>query len=286
MRAPRRPSPRANSASSSLTKIRNAWNVRVAGWIAPGRECTTRATISASAAVVSMACSSRALTIARATARAWFSSPSVPMMAARSRALALATMSAALGPCRPMRMSSGPSSRNEKPRAASSSLHRRHAEIEHDAVRRRGAGNGVQIREAVFDEFQPAVRGLDQRRALRDGGLIAVDADHARSGRVQDQARVAAGAERRVDIKSAVMDAEPVDGAAAEHGNMTGKATSDRLAASDSPLSLPVIIPVLQAALPPPSGCLSPVPNAPTRAVATPSLGRKLLSMKNSSLRR
>ena len=43
------------------------------------------------------------------------------MMAASSRSPAQATTSAAVGPCRPMRISSGPSSRNEKPRAASSS---------------------------------------------------------------------------------------------------------------------------------------------------------------------
>ena len=42
-------------------------------------------------------------------------------MSARSRSDACATTSAALGPSPPMRMSSGPSSRNEKPRSASSS---------------------------------------------------------------------------------------------------------------------------------------------------------------------
>ena len=65
--------------------------------------------------------SSRARTMARATARACRSSPSVAMIAARSRSEARATTSAALGPAPPMRMSSGPSRRNEKPRAASSS---------------------------------------------------------------------------------------------------------------------------------------------------------------------
>ena len=39
----------ASSPSSSLTKMRSAWNVRVAGWMSPGRARTTDATISASA---------------------------------------------------------------------------------------------------------------------------------------------------------------------------------------------------------------------------------------------
>src|SRR5450755_3726368 len=58
-----------SSPNSSLTKMRSAWNVRVAGWISPGRERTTEATISASAAVVRIGARARALTMARATAR-------------------------------------------------------------------------------------------------------------------------------------------------------------------------------------------------------------------------
>src|SRR5262245_22316644 len=111
----------ASSCSSSFTKTRSAWKVRVAGWMAPGRAWTTRPTISASARVVRMGASVRARTIARATARAWRSSPSIVMIAARSRSEARATTSAAVAAEPPMRMSSGPSRRKEKPRSPSSS---------------------------------------------------------------------------------------------------------------------------------------------------------------------
>ena len=65
----------ASSPSSSLTKMRKAWNVRVAGWMSPGGERTTEATISASAAVVAIGAFARAFTMARATPREWRSSP-------------------------------------------------------------------------------------------------------------------------------------------------------------------------------------------------------------------
>src|SRR5205807_2109571 len=76
-------SPALSSASSSLTNMRSAWNVRVAGWMSRGPR-TTRATMSANAPVVRIGPAARAATIARATARAWRSSPKVAMMAARS----------------------------------------------------------------------------------------------------------------------------------------------------------------------------------------------------------
>ena len=60
----------------------------------------------------------RASAIARAIGRANFSSPRTVMMRARSAGAAAAITSAALGPSPPMRMSSGPSRRNEKPRSA------------------------------------------------------------------------------------------------------------------------------------------------------------------------
>ena len=79
------------------------------------------------------------------------------MIYARSRSLPRAITSAALGPSRPMRMSSGPSKRNEKPRSACIELHRRHAEIEHDAVDRR-ADERSQIGKAILEQFEPALR--------------------------------------------------------------------------------------------------------------------------------
>src|SRR5216684_1342757 len=90
------PSASARLRSSSLTKMRKAWNVRVAGWMSPGRPRTTRPTIVASSEVVRIACRCRAAAIARATARAWRSSPSVAMIAASSGSEARARISAAL----------------------------------------------------------------------------------------------------------------------------------------------------------------------------------------------
>src|SRR5262245_34482573 len=56
-------------------------------------------------------------------------------------------------------------------------LHRGDAEIEYDAIHRSRRGDRIEVREAVFDQIEPALRLLHQRRALRDCGLVAVDAD-------------------------------------------------------------------------------------------------------------
>ena len=222
--------PAASSASSSLTKMRSAWNVRVAGWIAPGRACTTRATISASARVVWIGASRRAATMARATARAWRSSPSVAMMVARSRSEAAATTSAALGPSRPMRMSSGPSCRKENPRSASSSCIEetpRSKTTPSTASWPRSARHRLQIGELVLHQNEPAAGRLHQVGAARDRALVAVDADDVASGRGEDCAAVAAGAEGGVDVDAALTDLEEFDRGAAEHGNVTSQSASD-----------------------------------------------------------
>ena len=110
-------------------------------------------------------------------------------------------------------------------------LHRRDADVEHDAVDRgRASDDCFQIGEAVLDQIEPALGLLDQVSALGDGALIAVDADDAGGGRRQDRLRVTAGTEGRIDIKSAVANAKPFDDAAAEHGNMTSRSASDSVA--------------------------------------------------------
>src|SRR6202030_1599157 len=78
--------------------------------------------------------------------------------------------------------------------------------------------------------IEPALRRLDQTKARSDGTLVAIDADDAGTGRRQDRLRVTAGTEGRVDVKSAIANAEPFDGAAAEHGNMTSRSASDSVA--------------------------------------------------------
>ena len=99
-----------------------------------------------------------------------------------------------------MRMSSGPSSRNRKSARSFVKLHRRHAEVEHDAIGRGTACDRGQIGEAILDELKPAARFLNESGAACDGVVVAIDADHACARRLQNGARIAAAAESRVDI--------------------------------------------------------------------------------------
>src|SRR5579883_1696426 len=69
-------SPRANSPSSSLTAMRKAWKLRVAGWMgSPGRAGATRSINEASWRVETRGAAWRSVTIARAMRRAARSSP-------------------------------------------------------------------------------------------------------------------------------------------------------------------------------------------------------------------
>jgi hypothetical protein len=95
--------------------------VRVAGSMPSLARGTAPRTISASAPVRVIGAAARARTIALETRRAWRSSPSSAIKVASSRSGSRLTRSAAVSPSRPMRMSSGPSARNEKPRDGSSS---------------------------------------------------------------------------------------------------------------------------------------------------------------------
>lgn len=112
----------ASSASSSpLTAILKAWNVRVPGCCRPLRG-RTDSTTRASWAVVVMGARERAFTMARAMAREARSSPNCQRMSAISSSGASFTRLRAEKAARvSMRMSSGPSSRKEKPREAVSS---------------------------------------------------------------------------------------------------------------------------------------------------------------------
>ena len=151
-------------------------------------------------------------------------------MLARSRSLAAATTSAALGPSLPMRMSSGPSRRNEKPRSAWSSCmedtprsNTTPSTLSQPAAR----AIGFEIGEAVLDQREPAVRGRHEIGAERERMRVAVDGDDLAIRGVEDCARVAAGAEGGVDIDAAVFDIEEVERGAAEHGNVGGWSASD-----------------------------------------------------------
>ena len=221
---------RASSPSSSLTKMRSAWNVRVAGWMSPGLARTTRATMSASCRVERIGASLRALTIARATPRACRSSPSVAMMVARSRSEATATTSAALTARPPHAHVERPVAAEGKSALGLVELHGGDADVEQHAVdggKPNLLGHPVERRKVVLDEVQPAARGLDQVGAERDRALVAVDADDLRIRRREDEPAVAARAEGAVDVDAAVAHVEQLDRGAAEHGTMRGRSASD-----------------------------------------------------------
>ena len=183
----------ASSPSSSLTKMRSAWNVRVAGWMSSGACATTRADdLGERRGGDDRRLFARARRWRGRRARECRSSPSWKMMSARSRSDACATTSAALGPSPPMRMSSGPSRRNEKPRSASSSCIEetpRSSTTPSTASRAVLARNCVEIGEALFDQRQPAVRRLAQDPPRRDRALVAVDGDDLAVGGGEDRAR-------------------------------------------------------------------------------------------------
>ena len=88
---------------------------------------------------------------------------------------------------RPMRMSSGPSARNEKPRSALVELDRRDAEIERHAVQpqrcRAARSSSLHLAEAPFDEREPA--GI----ATRERGAAARPPAGSRSMRDDAAAR-------------------------------------------------------------------------------------------------
>ena len=127
--------------------------------------------------MVSNGAARRSATMARAMRRAARSSPSWKRMSASRASGSRFTRSAAEGPARSMRMSSGPSCRNEKPRAAVSSC------IEETPMssttpssgdRARLRGDAVELAEAPLPQLQPAAIVAARRRRRQRLG-VAVD---------------------------------------------------------------------------------------------------------------
>src|SRR6185503_14051288 len=79
---------------------------------------------------------------------------------------------------------------------------------------------------------QPPTGLLHQRKAARDRIAVAIDADDMRIAGVEDRARMPAGAERAVDVHTAVARRQLLQHLAAEHGNMTGRSAGGRVAAA------------------------------------------------------
>ena len=85
-------------------------------------------------------------------------------------------------------------------------LEGRHAQIQHDAINSSGIGirELIHLRKLALHQGQAAAETLHQRLAARDGGGIAVDAQHAAIGGFEDGGGIAAAAEGAVDILPAV----------------------------------------------------------------------------------
>ena len=167
--------------------------------------------------------SDRALTMARAIGREKRSSPSVKMTFARSASPARAITSAADGPSPPIRMSSGPSSRNEKPRAAvSSCIDDTPMSITTPSTVAApcAARNLGEMGETIFDQREPAAGSRDEAGACGNRGAVAIDSDHAGIGGVEDSFCVAARAEGRVEVDAAVAGSEPADDGIKQDGRV------------------------------------------------------------------
>ena len=181
------------------------------------------------------AASARACTMARATSRAKRSSPSVAMMCGE---IALGGRVHQIGGARPVAAHAHVERAVVAEREAALGLielHRRDAEIEHDAVDRRDGRDCARPcsrseKRSSTSVSRPCAASTSSS-AARDRVAVAVDADDARAAAAQDRARVAAGAERAVDIDAAVARLQVLEHLAGEHGNVTGQSASDSASA-------------------------------------------------------
>ena len=147
-------------------------------------------------------------------------------MSASSASPRSLTRSAALGPSPPMRMSSGPSPRKEKPRSASSSCM--------EETPRSSATPSAASTPLAAQERRPSRRsglrpGSAGRRSCRQAARrsamapgIAVEPDHAAVGGFQNGAAVAAGPEGAVDIDAAVAGRQQLQHLGQQHGAVRG----------------------------------------------------------------
>ena len=177
-----------------------------------------------------------------------------------------------------MRMSSGPSSRNENPRAASSIC------IEETPTSRTTPSTAVAPCRAAMASRSENTPSASVRRpwarlercAGGDSVAIPVDGDHARAGCLQDGARVTAAAESGVEISALATHGEPLDCGGGEYGNVTSQSASDSVAVathhhSRAPCGGSAAIRVASSAL-----------NARTFSVASVSSARKRPGSQNS----
>ena len=147
--------------------MRSAWNVRVAGWIWPGRACTTRSTMSASALVLSIGAS-----LARRDDGAG-DRAGMPLLAKLEDdvgEIALGCPRHHIGGARPLAAHPHVERPVEPEREAALrlvELHRRDADIEHDAVDllvSEFLRHLIEPGKAVFGDGQAAVAAATRSR--------------------------------------------------------------------------------------------------------------------------
>ena len=124
-----------------------------------------------------------------------------------------------------MRMSSGPSSRKEKPRAGSSNWKDETPRSSTTPSLRVPASSASMCENSPCTKREPAAEMRHQLLAARDGIGIAVDAQHAAIGGFQNGAGIAAAAEGAVDIMRAVLGREHRQHFVQHHGKMAAHAS-------------------------------------------------------------
>ena len=127
-------------------------------------------------------------------------------------------------------MSSGPSRPEGESALALVDLHRRDAKVEHDAVglvMAQAMRDRFKIGKPILDQDEPAAGGVHQVGSERDGALVSINPDDLAIRRRKNCARIAAGAEGRIDVDAVVSRIKKLDRGTAEHGNVTSQSASD-----------------------------------------------------------
>ena len=93
-------------------------------------------------------------------------------------------------------------------------LHRRNADVEHDAVHSLSAepfGDQVEFAKARFHKRKPAAGRSLKRFAGPNSRRVAIERDHTRAT-IEERAGIATGAKRAIDIEAATARIERLDG--------------------------------------------------------------------------
>src|SRR5690242_15016839 len=118
-------------------------------------------------------------------------------------------------------------------------LERGDAKIEHDTVGARAGEQSIELRELAAHQRETAAELRDQLLPARDGVGIAIDAEHAAVGGLENGARIAAAAEGAVDIVLAILGREQRQDFIQHHGKMAAHPSPrESLAISRSRLAL------------------------------------------------